>query len=97
MSALQITSVPVNGITKTATFRSLTIAQQADGTFYIDGQYDVILQDSAGNQLGVTQAVRFGFTHAEILANPNFPVAYGALRDLARRGLQQSMPELVTA
>jgi hypothetical protein len=93
--ALEITARDVQGIKRTALFESLTITQGADGRMSIDGRYRIELRDAAGAVVAVTSQATFGFSQEELMENPGFLTGYAILRDLARRGLAQTNPDLV--
>jgi len=93
---LEIATQSVQGITRTAVFENLSITQAADGRMSIDGRYRIELRNSAGAVIAEEGQATFGFAHDELIANPGFATGYAILRDLARRGLAQSHPDLVT-
>lgn len=94
--ALEIITQDVQGIKRTAVFENLSITQASNGQMSIDGRYRIELRDSGGAVVAVTGQATFGFNQEELMANPGFLTGYAILRDLARRGLAQSNPELVT-
>ena len=94
--ALEIATIDVSGIKRTAVFESLTITQSKEGRMSVDGRYRIELRDAAGAVVAVTSQAVFGFNQEELMANPGFMTGYGIIRELARRGLAQSNPELVT-
>lgn len=94
--SLSLATIGVEGVTKTAVFESLTINQAADGRMSVNGRYRVDLRGSDSVALASLQYVHFSFTQEQLMENPNFPVTYLVIRELARTGLAFSNPELVT-
>ena len=93
--ARQITTQPIDGISKTAVFENLSITQSSDGRMSAEGRYRIELQDVNRKVLAIVGTSMFGFTQEQLMENPDFLTGYAILRDLARRGLAQSNPDLV--
>ena len=92
---LEITSLPIEGISKTATFEYMTISQISNGSIRVAGKYRIELIDKEGQVIMQLDPVTYVFEQDELIINPNFGLCYLPIRDLARSGLAKMYPELV--
>jgi len=92
---LEIVDVPVTGLKKSATFKTLSITQSDDGKLSLDCTYKIDMIDAAGVTVTSLDDIRFGFSQEQLMTNPNFPATYGIVRELIRAGLAAQEPDLV--
>lgn len=81
---------------KVPDFESYTISKGLDGRYSVLCTTRVALKTPEGEKVTDLEPVSFGLSHEQIMADPNFPAVYAAIRSSHRAGLAAVRPDLVT-
>jgi len=82
--------------TQVPDFVSYAINKAADGTYNVSCTHSVALKDGEQNVADLG-SVTFGLSYQQMIADPNFPAVYTAIKASARAGLASVRPDLVSA
>lgn len=82
-------------LTEKPDFKRYVIEKADDGTYSVTCEHAVGLFDGE-TKIADLPSVSFGLSQAQLIADPNYPAVFLAIKSSARAGLASVRPELVT-
>jgi hypothetical protein len=92
--SLELAKLPITGVTKQAIYNNLSISQDREGNMSMSICYDIVTSDENGRELR-SDRENIYLDQSEMMAQENFGAVYVALKNVARKSLQNKYPELI--